>query len=92
MAAQCEMIIGFLTPHRCPTKAVAACIQCNRQFCDEHVEITQAGLVCTACQQGLEQPVAVAQTARAFDETDILIFASTGNFDDDDDDMFSDLS
>ena len=91
MAAQCEMVVGFLVPHRCANKAVTTCIKCGRRFCDEHVSIVQDGLVCTACQQGLEQPVSVAQTARTFDEDDILVFSSVGAFDDDDD-VFSDLS
>ncbi|MFN8454686.1 MAG: hypothetical protein U0401_08470 [Anaerolineae bacterium] len=89
---QCEMIVGFLTPHRCPNKAVTHCIKCSRSFCDEHVEITAGGLVCLACQQGLAQPVAVAETARSFDATDVLVFQSVGTFDSDDDDTFSDLS
>ncbi len=91
MAAQCEMIVGFLVPHRCPNKAVTACVKCGRRFCDGHVNIMPGGLICTACQQGLEQPVAVAQTARTFDDEDILVFSSTGAFDEADD-LFADLS
>lgn len=92
MAAQCEMIVGFLVPHRCANRAVTTCAQCNRQFCEEHVTIMPGGLICTACQQGLEQPVAVSQTARSFDEADLLLFAAGDVFDDDVDDMFTDLS
>jgi hypothetical protein len=36
--------------------------------------------------------MAIPQTARAFDEADIMVFAAAGDFSDDDDDMFSDLS
>ena len=91
MVQQCEMIVGFLVPHRCLNPAVAACAKCSRQFCDEHLGITQGGLICTACQQGLDQPVAVAETARDFNEADILVFASADAFDDDGD-TFADLS
>jgi hypothetical protein len=89
---QCEMVVGFLVPHRCPNRMVSHCIKCGRSFCDEHLEITPGGLVCLACQQGLDQPVAVAETARSFDAADVLVFQSVGTFDNDDDDMFSDLS
>lgn len=91
MAAQCEMIIGFLVPHRCPNRAVTTCIKCNRQFCEEHLRIEPGGLICTACLQGLEQPIAVPQTARDFDEGDLVVFEDIGGFDDEDD-IFADLS
>ncbi len=89
---QCEMIIGFLVPHRCANKVVTQCVKCGRSFCDEHVELTAGGLVCLACQQGLDQPVAVAQTARDFDETDLVVFSTVGAFDHDDDDTFANFS
>lgn len=93
VVTQCEMIVGFLTPHRCPNRAVTKCIKCNREFCDEHVEITTGGLICLACQQGLAQPLAVAQTARDFDESDLMTFSTIGAFtSDNDDDTFADLS
>ena len=92
MAAQCEMIIGFLVPHRCPTRALAPCLKCNRHFCDEHLDIMHGGLVCTACQQGLEQPVVISQAARTFDDADILVFSSFEDFDEESDTIFSDLS
>jgi len=92
MAVQCEMIVGFLVPHRCPNQAVAECVKCSRRFCEEHLGLRQGGLVCTACEQGLAQPVAVPQTARSFDEQDIQVFANVGSFDDGDDDLFADLS
>ena len=89
---QCEMVVGFLTPHRCPNRAVTKCAKCGREFCDEHVELTAGGLVCLACQQGLTQPLAVAQTARDFDESDMVAFSTIGTFEADDDDTFADLS
>ena len=95
MAEQCEMIVGFLTPHRCPHSAVAVCKTCSRHFCEEHLSLQPDGLMCTACQQGLDRPVAVAQVARTFDETDLVAFAAIGAFDQSETgsgEMFSDLS
>jgi len=92
---QCEMIVGFLTPHRCPHGAVAACKKCGRRFCEEHLSLQPDGLLCTACQQGLDRPVAVAQVARTFDEADLVAFAAVGAFDQSEtgaEDMFSPLS
>jgi recombinational DNA repair protein (RecF pathway) len=88
------MIVGYLVPHKCPNRAVSQCKKCGRQFCDEHLSIEQGGLMCTACQQGLEQPIAVAATARTFTEDDLATFKTADLFDDDYDegDTFSDLS
>lgn len=91
MAQQCSMIVGYLVPHRCPNDALAACVKCGKSFCDEHVSITQGGLLCLACQQGLDQPVAVSQVARDYTSDDIAAFALVGAADTDDD-TFSDLS
>ncbi len=95
MAEQCEMIVGFLTPHRCPSSAVAACKKCGHQFCEQHLSLQPDGLTCTACQQGLDRPVSVAQVARTFNESDLVAFAAIGAFDEAEtgtEDMFSDLS
>lgn len=92
MIAQCEMIVGFLVPHRCPNQSVTSCIQCKRQFCDEHVHITPGGLVCTACQQGLEMPVTVAKAAQVFTPADFDAFDAVDTDDFDNDDTFADLS
>ncbi|HSH02024.1 MAG TPA: hypothetical protein VLL52_05840 [Anaerolineae bacterium] len=96
MAKTCAMIIGFLVPHKCPNKPVGQCTQCNRPFCDEHLNFEANGLICTACLEGREQPIALAKTAQKFTDydRDLFIPPST-NFDDDldfGDDMFSDLS
>jgi recombinational DNA repair protein (RecF pathway) len=91
LATQCEMIVGFLVPHRCPNAAMAACTKCGRQFCEEHVTFAGGGLVCIACQQGLDQPVAIPETAREFDEADLLAFEAVDIMAEDDD-LFSDLS
>ena len=95
MAQQCEMIIGFLVPHRCEKPALATCSKCGRGFCDEHLTTGTEGQVCVACEQGLAQPVALPITARSFTAEDILMFnaANTADFvDDSQSDMFSDLS
>jgi recombinational DNA repair protein (RecF pathway) len=91
MAQQCEMIVGYLVPHRCPNKALATCVRCGRKFCDEHVSIVQSGLMCQACQQGLEQPVLVAKVAQNYTAEDIALFSAVGASDATDD-MLADLS
>ena len=88
---ECEMIIGFLVPHRCENPALGHCIQCKRGYCEEHVSVTPNGLVCEACSQGLEQPVALPITARSFSPQDLATFNDTSDWDAADD-MFSDLS
>ncbi len=91
MAEQCAMIVGYLVPHRCPNQALATCIKCGRTFCDEHVSIVQGGLICLACQQGLDQPVLVSQVAQAYTADDIAVFSRVGEIDTTED-TFSDLS
>jgi recombinational DNA repair protein (RecF pathway) len=91
MAQQCAMIVGYLVPHRCPNKALATCIKCGRQFCDEHVSIVQEGLLCLACQQGVEQPVLVAQVAHDYTAEDMAVFSRASDWDSTED-TFADLS
>jgi recombinational DNA repair protein (RecF pathway) len=91
MAEQCAMIVGYLVPHRCPNQALATCIKCGRKFCDEHVSIVQGGLICLACQQGIDQPVLVSQVAQDYTADDIAVFSRVGELDSADD-TFSDLS
>jgi hypothetical protein len=85
------MIIGFLVPRRCENPALGNCGQCGRGFCEEHVEVQAHGLVCQACSQGLEQPVALPITAQSFSDEDMALFDQASRFDNDED-MFSDLS
>ncbi len=92
MAKQCEMIIGFLVPHRCELTALGQCTKCGRGYCDEHIAVTPSGLICQACSQGLEQPVALPVTARTFTPDDLAAFNAASQWDEDEDDMFSDLS
>lgn len=91
MSGQCEMIIGFLVPHRCENRALGACRQCGRSYCDEHMVTETAGLICIACQQGLDQPIALPLTAQTFSPADLAAFDAASRLDDDAD-MFSDLS
>lgn len=91
MASQCEMIIGFLVPRRCENPALGNCGNCGRGYCEEHIEVTSQGLLCQACSQGLEQPVALPITAQSFSDEDLALFDQVSRFDSDDD-MFSDLS
>ncbi len=49
--------------------------------------------MCLACQQGLDQPVALPIAAATFSSTDFDTFNQASMWDDDDHaDMFSDLS
>ena len=59
MADQCQMIIGYLVPHRCENPSLGTCVKCGRGYCDEHTNQTREGRVCLACQQGLDQPIAL---------------------------------
>jgi recombinational DNA repair protein (RecF pathway) len=92
MAKKCEMIIGYLVPHQCENPALGACAKCGRGFCDEHTNATKEGRVCLACQQGLEVPVALPIAAATFTATDLALFGSSTLDDNDNNDMFSDLS
>ncbi len=78
MPKQCAMVVGYLVPHRCPNEALATCVKCGREFCEEHVSITTGGLMCLACQQGLDQPVLVPGVARDYTPEDIALFAASG--------------
>jgi len=90
---QCEMIIGYLVPHRCEHPALGRCGKCGRGYCEEHVTVQPEGLLCLACQQGLEQPVALPITAQSYDAGDIALFAAADEWDETEgDDTFSDLS
>ena len=95
MADQCEMIVGYLVPHRCDNPALGKCVRCGRGFCDEHTNPTREGRVCLACAQGLEMPVALPISASLFTPSDLDAFDRSRAFsdmDDDSSDMFSDLS
>jgi hypothetical protein len=96
-ADQCEMIIGYLVPHRCEHPALGRCVKCGRGYCDEHVTLQPQGLLCLACQQGLDQPVALPLTAQTFTQTDLATFAALSAWESDDtdsadSDLFADLS
>lgn len=90
--AQCEMIVGYLVPHRCDNPALGRCIKCGRGYCEEHVEVRPEGLLCLACLQGLAQPIALPVTAQTYTPADIAVFDAASTWDTDDDDAFADLS
>jgi len=93
MADQCEMIIGYLVPHRCDHPALGKCFKCGRGFCEEHMHPTKDGSMCLACQQGLDQPIALPIAAAAFTAAELDTFNRASMWDDDDvADTFSDLS
>lgn len=95
MPDQCEMIVGFLVPHRCDNPSLGKCTKCQRMFCDEHVSVTPQGLICLACEQGLDQPVAIPLTAQDYTPSDLATFAAASAWDratDTDSAKFSDLS
>ena len=96
MAEKCEMIIGYLVPHRCENPALGTCVKCGRGFCDEHTNQTREGRVCLACAQGLEMPVALPIAAALFTPADLDTFDRARRFNDTDDtdsgELFSDLS
>jgi hypothetical protein len=92
-AEKCEMIIGYLVPRRCENPSLGRCIKCGRGFCDEHTNQTKSGRVCLACQQGLDQPIALPIAAAVFTASDLNTFSRYSDMDDNDNtDMFSDLS
>lgn len=91
MANQCAMIVGYLVPHRCPNEALAKCSRCAREFCEEHVSIKPEGVVCLACEQGLDQPLLVAQVAQDYSPEDIALFTAA-SASDAPDDALADLS
>ena len=92
MADQCEMIVGYLVPHRCEHPALGKCVKCGRGYCDEHTNQTPEGLMCLACQQGLDQPVALPIAASTFTAADLDAFSRASMWDEDSTDTFSDLS
>jgi hypothetical protein len=79
MARQCELIVGFLIPHRCEGKARSVCTKCGRAVCDEHATITDSGIICVACHEEIEQPppsaIAAVPPAAIYDRRDYDLFA-----------------
>jgi hypothetical protein len=68
-------------------------VKCGRGYCDEHTNQTPEGRVCIACQQGLDQPIALPIAAATFTPADLDTFQRASMWDEDDRaEMFSDLS
>jgi hypothetical protein len=92
MARQCELIVGFLIPHRCEGKARSVCTRCGRAICDDHATIADSGIICVACQEEIEQPplpaVAAVPPGAAYDSSDYALF-SAGEAGED---LFADMS
>ena len=84
MAEQCEMIIGYLVPHRCDHPALGKCSQCGRGFCEEHLVDSPNGKICLADQQGLDVPVALPLAAATFSQADIDMFNRASMIDSED--------
>src|SRR3954447_22820539 len=47
--ATCRVTRGFFVLRPCAQPAVAACPQCARALCEEHVVTTEAGVRCPEC-------------------------------------------
>jgi len=68
-------------------------MKCGRGYCDEHTNQTRAGRVCLACEQGLDQPIALPIAAATFTAAELDSFQRASAWDDNDSaDLFSDLS
>jgi hypothetical protein len=98
----CALSVGFLLPHPCPNAAVGPCVKCGRSVCERHAGLSEAGLLCKACETGSEVPPllagALAATGLAaaglalFQPSDIAAFEAAGLEDEGDEDRFADLS
>jgi len=95
MAKQCEMMIGFLIPRRCDRRGRSTCIRCGKRVCDEHAVVSPEGILCEACDEGVEQLTSAESTP---DWVSDLPDYHAGDFDSFDRDdvvagsMFDDLS
>ena len=104
----CALSVGFLLPHPCPNAAIGPCVKCARSVCERHAALSEAGLLCKACETGSEvSPLAlgalqmsalVAGGAGAvllsplFLPQDIEAFEAAGLEDEAEEDKFADLS
>ena len=87
------MVIGFLVPHRCGEVPIGACAKCQRRYCQDHLELGPAGLLCTACVEGRASAVAPDIQQARFEAADVAAFAAAEAADRGDEPAaFSDLS
>ena len=87
------MIIGFLVPHRCDEATIGACVKCQRRYCQDHVQLGPAGILCTACAEGRAQPLDAASNVIPLGAADVAAFAAAEAIDRGDDAAaFSDVS
>lgn len=90
---RCEMVVGFLIPRHCEKPALGHCLQCGRGYCDEHLSITAEGMICTACTEGHEQALEIPVVgAPQYNEADFAAFEEASLWDQDEGDLFADLS
>ncbi len=95
MAKQCEMMIGFLVPRRCDQRARSTCIRCGKRIYDEHAVVSPEGILCEACDQGVEQLTSAESTPGWVSELPDYRASDFDSFDRDDvvvGSMFDDLS
>jgi hypothetical protein len=87
------MVIGFLVPHRCGEATIGACAKCQRRYCQDHLELGPAGLLCIACTEGRAQPVVPDLHHAPLGPADVAAFAAAEAADRGDTSAeFSDLS
>jgi hypothetical protein len=96
MAKQCEMMIGFLVPRQCDQRARSTCIRCGKRICDEHAVVSPEGILCEACDLGVEQLASAESTPDWVSELPDYRASDFDSFDNDDvvaaGSMFDDLS
>jgi len=46
---RCQFVPGKVLTRKCPGKATAKCVRCNRDMCSEHSMPTSAGVLCIEC-------------------------------------------
>ncbi len=92
MSRQCSMIVGYLMPHRCPNGALGTCVRCRHDFCEEHLSLEPAGLVCGACLKGSGIPAVHPEVLQSYSASDLALFTVADAVSDDDTEMFSDVS
>lgn len=87
------MIIGFLVPHRCDEATIGACVKCARRYCQDHLQLGPAGILCTACAEGRTQPLGTESNVAPLGAADMAAFAAAEAVDRGDDGAaFSDIS
>lgn len=50
----CEQAGGFLFSHECGQPAGSQCMRCSRFFCEAHLTMEEAEMLCQSCAEGEE--------------------------------------